>query len=47
MGKLGAGSQDVTTAVIDIAALDTGVERPTRPATDHQTTLRITEGITP
>jgi acetyl esterase/lipase len=51
-GHLNQPDEPAASASIDrivrwIAGLDTGAERPTRPATTHQTTLRITEGITP
>ena len=43
-----AASASIDRVVRWIAGLDTLAARPTRPATtDHQTTLRITEGITP
>ena len=43
-----AASASIDRVVRWIAGLDTAAARPPRPATtDHQTTLRITEGITP
>lgn len=42
-----AASASIERVVRWIDGLDTAAARPSRPADDHQTTLRITEGITP